>query len=985
MKKLQALLLTITLLLGTLTVSPQAIAAASLYGDSNNDSKINATDALFALKVSVGKQTCSDSLKKYIDVDNNQLINANDALFILRFSVGKLERFPADKGTVLVEDDTQWLNMSMDEIIDTIDGDTEATPIADAYQCHSDGGLIYNPLSRELDPSERTKYNLISKTTGTLRLNDGSVLTYSLPTNVTAYDMIPIDYTLKNGKGAEPLHVEATTFEDQNGSYYDLCLPGTVDLKFEYLGYVAAQSDGANRPYLSASCTDDLQGAQYPQYDTEELIPSDVLKQSDYVWLKFKITNIGDTILDGDGNGTFCFDPILIDSEGTENSLDFSNLYYRLTEDFYPGESIELYIYPGFLPKGEYTLKINSIVRNEEDSSEWTQKIWGGYTYGTATKTLTVTEAGDTTITNPAVYQRYLTGTRNTWLHTYEEFTTSFDSWLKPADIKSGETHTLYVQPAAWSDRVVLKFMRGNEMNMVSAAIPLKVETESIRIQLAQNADNFIVTDEGKKYPAMASQSMCDMRVNICQDPDAAAKQLDELLDMKDCGVNLVTTTEAFNIATVSHQTTAPFDAQDSNWFMCDMVRKLGMRLEGFTGYTYSSGTTMQAAYWYSRDRSYAAGVPIGYGNPILDKANGLRGLYQFMRWGNNFYVNSQGKPVFNTEDTRGWMRIDFRARIPMGQETLTAFQSWLQKKYGTIDRLNNAWGDGFSYKSFGEMDPENGTIDDHGWCNYTMGNSDFWEWSAAINDLDIFRTLERTQNYQTCLDTIKNYGLEHPESGASSVNGSMGIRTEGGNFTSVVPYNTDSSHLRHVYYSQRRCGIIPQILAKSGTVSMHSDYVTLPFSVSELEQLVASSTALGITSMPLLQANRMRDIAINNRHTDALYDGEYNMTGQNIKGAYINTQVSVFQSFKAIYENGGIPGILWEDYLCDGYVTETQQKEMKFYSQKIAEMMKSPEAQAWSVTDVPDVQAVYDLAKGGYSYQEAFLDAELVRALANR
>ncbi|MBR3844325.1 MAG: hypothetical protein IKM39_02330, partial [Clostridia bacterium] len=152
-----------------------------------------------------------------------------------------------------------------------------------------------------------------------------------------------------------------------------------------------------------------------------------------------------------------------------------------------------------------------------------------------------------------------------------------------------------------------------------------------------------------------------------------------------------------------------------------------------------------------------------------------------------------------------------------------------------------------------------------------------------------------------------------------------------------------------------------------------------------EWETLIASSTALGITSMPLLQSNRMRDIAINNTHASKIYDLEYNLEGSSLMGVYINTQTSIFQAFKAIYENGGIPGVLWEDYLCDGFVTETQQKEMKFYSQKIAEMMETEEAKTWATTNVQDVQSVYAKAVSQYSYDEAFLDSEIERALKNR
>ncbi len=985
MKKMISLLLALVLAVSLFTTTPAAKTADKLlFGDGNSDTDINAADALIALRMAVGKQASDDTLFETMDVDMNHTINAVDALMILKYAVKKLERFPADPGTYLVDDDAQWNEMSMDEILDTIDGDTPASPIADYYALHSDGGMIYNPLSREMDPSDKTKYNTAKKTTGSLKLADGSTLTYSVPTKVTAYDMVPIEYTLQNGSnGFDPLYVEATTFERGNGSYYDLCLPGNVEVKLEYEGFVTATPNVTNRPYLSARVDDDLTGVQFPNYTLNDFVASDTLTPGQYIWFKFKVTNTGNTILEGDGNGTFCFQPTLINNE-TEKSVNTTNLYERLTEALYPGETTEMYVTFGALNAGNYTIKINSLVRNEEKNDAWNTKIWGGYTYGTATKDITIGDTVGTTIATPMKNTVVRDPVRDTWLHTYEEFTTSYDAWLNPRALNAKTTNVLYVQPAAWSDHLALKLMRGNGDTLKSVNIPLSVESDSITVNLNTTANNYIITDEGTKYPAMASQSMCDMRVNT-QWPDALNKQLDELLDMKECGVNLVTTTEAFDIAAVGHQANTINDKQDANWFMCDVVRKLGMRLEGYTGYTYKESTTMTAAYWFSRESAYRNTViKDPYNSTLLAKANGLRGMYQFLRWGKNFYLGAGGLPVFNTEDTRGWMRIDYNARCYLDEESLPAYRNWLKEKYGSIANLNNAWGDEFySYTDFNQIDPDEGTTKDHSMANYVVSNSDVWEWGAAINDQDIFRTLQRTQNYKILLDTLKSYGAA--KGGLPPVNATVGIRTEGANVTGVVPYDTNRSHLRHAYYSQRRCAIIPQILAKSGTVSMHSDYVTLPYSLKEWDMLVSSSTALGITNMPLLQANRMRDIAINARYGDPSYATYYNISDGNCLGAYINTQTSVFQAFKVIYEAGGIPGVLWEDYWCDGYVTETQQKEMKFFSQKIAQMMQTSEAKAWAETDVPDTAAVYDLALGEYSYNEEFLDAAIENALKNR
>ncbi len=991
MKRFQCFLLTVTLLLSVVFVQPATLsmAATNNWGDGDNNGKINASDALIVLKVTVGKQTVTDDVFVQLDVDASGKLNANDALYILRFAVEKIIRFPADQGTYLVEDDTQWLSMSMDEIVDTIDGETPATSVTDAYNTHSDDGLIYNPLSREMDDTEKTKYNASPKKTGTLKLKDGATLSYSLPTDVTAYDMIPISYTLKKGENTDlPLYVEATTFEDKDGSFYDLCLPGNVSVDIQYEGYVAATQEITNRPYLSPYGDEDVEGKQYPQYNAEELVKSDTVKKADYLWFKFKVTNNGNTILDGDGNGTFCLESVMTSVDGQTQFTD-NNIYLRITEDLYPGDSTYVYSFfqypsgPNNLPAGDYNLTIHSLVRNEEENNAWGAKIWGGYRYCCATQKITIGDSAGSSIKNETKNEVYRNATRNTWLHTYEEFTTSFDSWLKPYEMNATEKGTLYVQSAAWSDRVVLKFMQGNTDSMVSATIPLSVETDSLSIKLNPTADNYIVTDEGTKYPAMAAQSMCDMRVSIALDPDAAAKQLDELLDMKECGVNLVATTEAFNVATVYKQSNKASDMQDSNWFMSDIIRKLGMRMEGYTSYPYGSNTAVSAAFWYTKDSSVRNISDTSYGNPLLAKAEALRGLAQFTRWGNNFHVNSKNKVVFNTEDSRGWMRIDIENRSLMGETSLNNFRNWLKEKYGSIDALNQAWD--MSYTKFEEIDPEAYAGEDHGGFSLTHGSSDFGEWSVATNDLDIFRTLERTQNYTDMVNTFKNYATESGNKNIPSVDATISIRTEGGNVTGVVPYDTTNSHFRHTYYSQRRCALIPQILAKSGVVSMHSDYVTLPYSVKEWETLIASSTALGITSMPLLQSNRMRDIAINRNHASKMYDMEYNLEGTHLSGVYINTQTSVFQTFKAIYENGGIPGVLWEDYLCDGYVTETQQKEMKFYSSKIAQMMQTEEAKEWATTNVQDVQSVYNKAVSQYSYNEAFLDAEIERAMKNR
>jgi hypothetical protein len=84
-----------------------------------------------------------------------------------------------------------------------------------------------------------------------------------------------------------------------------------------------------------------------------------------------------------------------------------------------------------------------------------------------------------------------------------------------------------------------------------------------------------------------------------------------------------------------------------------------------------------------------------------------------------------------------------------------------------------------------------------------------------------------------------------------------------------------------------------------------------------------------------------MRDIAVNEKYgTD--YTVHYN-TDVPVKGAMMHVLTPVYPWFKAVIEEGGIPGLLWSDYNCDGFVTETQERELRFYRDKLETFLASP------------------------------------------
>ena len=105
------------------------------------------------------------------------------------------------------------------------------TPV-DAYEIHSDGGLIYNPLSREAEKTGTLhKYDAAPKTEGKLDF-EGGTLHYRMPAAFTAYDVIPIEYTVECSQPGETVHVEANSIEESarkgGRALYDCTLPGRV-------------------------------------------------------------------------------------------------------------------------------------------------------------------------------------------------------------------------------------------------------------------------------------------------------------------------------------------------------------------------------------------------------------------------------------------------------------------------------------------------------------------------------------------------------------------------------------------------------------------------------------------------------------------------------------------------------------------------------------------------------------------------------------
>ncbi len=862
--------------------------------------------------------------------------------------------------------------------------DTPRTDVGDAYQIHEDRGMIYNPISREAKNTGALKsYEGVPYYEGSLETDNGNAISFRVPTEFTAYDAIPIEYTFTKSNCFETVHVLATALEDAarkgDQEYYSNILPGTVKVDFDFLGYVTIENHPERRAKHHGNFENDRTATQYPQYDASELKYSGVLPDSEFYWLKFHYKNVGDTIFSVNGNGTFCFEPILekMDENGVwQRHRMQNNLFLRLLDDCYPGEEGDLYVsfeHAENLTTGHYRVLLNCLVRNETANPEnFTVNIWGGRVYETAIYEFDVEDSFRQTEPKAITYTYKQETQRNAWLHSYEEFCTSFDSWHNPFDIhpEAAEKNVMYLQCAPWTTCITLKMLTGNSMNQVAVTIPVKVETDSIKVKLDTEHKNYVLDDEGKRQPAMIAQSMCDMRVHVALGPEADQTLLNELMDMKDCGVNLISTTAAFE--TIIDDSDSAYDHQtDAHWFMCDAIKQLGMKLEGWVTYPYDSTYNVAKARWITGDEKYDPNKVECVDDPLLAEACAIKTAYQFKRWGDNYFVLGDGKVPVVAEDTRGWHRIDIQNRWKLDAATVERFREFVKAKYGTIEATNEAWGT--DYASFDQIDPEEGTFNDHGNRSYTTPNAVFTEWCRALEDLDTFRTLSRTQNYQRVLQEIDPL-----------VDGIMGMRTEGGNWTAVVPFDSENQRYRHVYYSQRRVAAMPKPLADTGLLCIHSDYCTMPYAPSEVADLTRRSVELGIMPMHMIQVDRMRDVAIN-PHYGQDYSIRYNLGDKANRGAYISTVISLFGWFKATYENGGIPGVLWEDYLCDGYVTAMQQKEMKFFHQKLMEALDTPEGKAWQDGSTIDAKAAVANSLGVASFEKDYVASLIEKCKQSR
>jgi hypothetical protein len=744
---------------------------------------------------------------------------------------------------------------------------------------------------------------------------------------------------------------------EQGQNLFDLALPGKLDLNVEYLGSITAHMKPGARQNIKPDLTD--HPGKYPAFARQPMVRSGIVESGDIIWFKFRVKNTGDTILDAEGFGGWGLYPELSKKDASGEYKFHSghyNMYLRDRKYLYPGESHDIWI--NFMAEnsvesyhiepGDYLVKFRTYYRYYKECNDWLN-MWDGAWMYIAEMPVMIKDKPEMAPVAPLIVTMTNGGQEDKltrYIHTFEEFMTSFDCWQSAPDSGNSISGTLHLQIAPWTNDITVKLIGVEPVRCITGSTHISVYNSSLKLKPKLHAGNCLVKND-KRVPVIYSQLMSDMRGNIQVSPWPDQYIKNDIRRMMECGVNICSTTampwlyDDFHNPTVNHN-------GDAMKYSLDVARAMGMKFEAWGSYPFDRSTVADiynalTVDTIKMDIYNTDGYPaVSDADPNIAKANAAIWMYQFKRWGDAYAQLESDIIPFGTEDTRGWMREDVNIRNPIGELSKKAFRVWLRGKYSSIDKVNASWRT--SYPSFESIDPEadgNVNIFGHRW-EYLNQSKTFHDWDKAMADFDAWRTSMRIKNYQDVLNILHR---EVPQA-------AMLLRTEGGNAIYDGLDSSDSNpHYRHAFYSQRRVAAIGSMISESRVIAYHSDYTTIPYTPTEIRHITMMGVKEGIIPAWLPQFDNMRDIAINPKYRMD-YQFNYNVD-KPVKGAMMHVLSPVYTWFQAVIEEGGIPGILWEDLQCDGFVTETQERELLFYKEKMNEYLASPEGVEASSTNV--------------------------------
>ena len=801
--------------------------------------------------------------------------------------------------------------------------------------------ISYTALSDAARKSGQLKiYDNVPVKEGSISIGDCR-LDYAIPKKARAYDVIPIRHKLSQPAGTRRTAVSTVANEDTHKSkgapLYDMSIPGDLKVKIEYLGSMSA--DYLREKYIPLTADPLTPISPFPPFRRDRVVRSSTIREAHMIWFKVRITNTGNTILDPEGFGASFSQTTItkLDSAGNQEWVNGTvNLFERQLKYLYPGESVDQWVglwCPQFgeynlgLKEGNYILRVQMLYRYHKEYN-WGTNIWAGKEFARLDVPIKVTKAGGAAL---VVETCTITDTGEKmpgYVDTFEEFMTSFKIF-QPADKPQTHEGIIYLQVAPWTKHVVVKLIQTDPQQISVARIPISVSNETLDIKY--NPKNVMTIEQnGRREPAFVVQAMPGMRTGFQLGPFVEKHLLKEIREMKSLGVNLIANTSGgWWTSELTDSKSFNMCAAQYKYFYDVLARKTGMKLVGWSVYPPSSeGWYKNAEPLLGRELAYsktsgaygfAPGVDLS--DPVVPEVLAAWVKYQYQRWGDMWFKTSDERVPIDIEDSWGWMRDDINTRYISGPLVVEEFRKWVEKKYANIGNMNAAWKS--TYKSFDEIDPQaNQGIEGDG-INYGTGvfnNLDnvFHDWSPATEDWDVFRTELRMQILEESLKIIRKTipGAE------------WCIRSEGANLPIRGDGKSDDMHLRHVYYSQRRNAMVYDVVKKSDALGFYSDYTTLPYTDAEWRRAMREMVGDGVIPMFLPQFDHMRDILLN-PHYGREYKMHYNLDAPG-KGVMIHCLMAAYPWWKATYEEGGALGIIWSDYLCDGFATETQKRELK-------------------------------------------------------
>ena len=820
--------------------------------------------------------------------------------------------------------------------------------------------LLYEPISAEARKLDRLeKYDAIEKRDVTIKLGSMS-LEARVPVSCDAYDVVPIEYTLQGDVGSDDrVAIETVAFEGdarrRDRDLYDLALPGNMKLKIEYLG----SQTGIFEPERVSRLAADSRHETFPPYRIEPFVRSGTVKRGNYLFFKFRITNVGDTILDAEGFGGWMAIPEAKREAGDgkkEYTTGTVNRYLRHCEYLYPGESFEQWVhYHGkgqdmaharTLPLGAYKIRYRAAYRKNTEYN-WIANMWAGPLWTGLEVPITIAENGANTPveTKPMEFEPANTDRMTRYIGSLEEFMTSFKVFERD-ELSSAQTGTIHLQVAPWTRHVVLKLIGNKPGRIKTAMVPVEVSSDNLAIR--HKPDNpFVVEKGGRVEPAFCTQNMAAMRSTTQLGPEPEKHMRERLREMMDCGVNVICTTGGdWHQPQIYDPKAFVGDVHAETWkYYYDVIApEAGMPVFGWGLFPPKTKNVLGLGqhYWgrefkvpFTGDHyAYTGKGDLDVGHPRYPLLMAGAILFNYKRWGHQWYKTSDGDVLIDVEDTWGWLRDDINVRYNLGKCAVRKFQRWAAKKYKTIDAVNEAWGT--SYKRFREIDPQvnqgnegeaYGVKLSHIAPVYTNKDNPFHDWMPAIDDWDTFRTELRCDVYEAILRHVRR----------KIPNAQINLRTEGGFIPATIPEDADVAHLRHSRYAQRRQALLSDVLKKRKVFKYHSDYTTIPYTESEWRFLLQRLREEGIRGNYLPQFCTARDMVLND-HWGRDFQINYNLDEPK-RAIMMHVLQAAFPVWRIMYEEGHCPGVLWEDYGCDGFVTETQKRELRIFRAKLGEM----------------------------------------------